>query len=39
MKEGKMVPSKPLVELVKAHISKKGSNNIYVLDGKRYLFA
>ena len=33
MKEGKMVPSKPLVELIKAKIKKMGEKNIYILDG------
>lgn len=34
MKEGKMVPSAPLVKLVKEHIAKMGSEHTYILDGK-----
>lgn len=33
MKQGKMVPSKPLVELIKDKIAKLGDKVIYLLDG------
>lgn len=33
MKQGKMVPSKPLVELIKAKMEQVGSKVTYVLDG------
>lgn len=36
MKEGKMVPSKLLVELVKNRIKKQGKGVIYILDGKNF---
>ena len=33
MKQGKMVPSKPLVELIKDKIVKVGNKVTYILDG------
>ena len=33
MKEGKMVPSKPLVQLIREKVETMGTDNIYILDG------
>lgn len=34
MKQGKMVPSKPLVQLIKDKIQQTGNKVTYILDGK-----
>lgn len=33
MKEGKMVPSKPLVKLLKDYIERLGNGFVYLVDG------
>jgi adenylate kinase family enzyme len=37
MKQGKMVPSRPLVELIRDKIKQMGNKYVYILDGNNFL--